>query len=166
LENSIKKRSEYRDHLECQVIGVLERVLMEAELLPYRDDHSNSFVYTNGEPSPTVERPYSYMYEKEPPGPGVKSSAKTLEADAESATEFPTLSAARLYISDETPNVDVEASQSAEQRRRRGEVSPNLQNKSSRSSLSSILSSFVSEDEGIEDKEIPAREETQHMRES
>lgn len=60
LQESQKEVTELMNSLENYVTTEMERVFEEANLLPHLETPPQS--YTDGQPSPSVERPISYMH--------------------------------------------------------------------------------------------------------
>jgi len=155
LNKSHKKKLDLMARFRSHITEFLESPFAEANLLPRRENPSYS--YTDSEPSPTIDRPYSHMYEEEPLRPTTKSSTKIFEGDIECPRQFPTLSNTNPHDSGETFGINAQASQSARKPERRGGPLAHLKNRKSSSSLSSLSSIapsiYSEEDEGRKEQE-------------
>lgn len=153
LEKSQKKEIASMDSLGGSVTTVIEDAFEEANLLPHLPTPPHS--YTDSEPSPSVERPITYMYEELPLRSTDESSSKIFEGDIEDGAQFPSLSTAALRGPEEISGVAVMASRTAEQQKRSSTASSDFRDKKPPSDLTEA---GRGEEEGA-DEEAPRQHE-------
>lgn len=124
LKNLREKESDIMDTIQGRVFGALERVFGEANLLHESESPPSTRCYTDSLPSPSVERPISYIH-------GEDSPSKIYEGGIDDGTQFPSLSTARVHGPSETSSVDAKVLQSVEQQKRGSAASSDYQTKNS-----------------------------------
>lgn len=127
LKESQKEVTELMNSLENYFTTEMERVFEEANLLTHLETPSQS--YTDSQPSPSVERPISYMHGEVPLRLTADSTSKICEGDIDVSTHFPSLSTAHLRGPSETSRVDAEMLQNDKQQERGSAASSDHQDK-------------------------------------